>query len=138
MKCPFCDPENEQRVWQDSLCRVIRADEPDYPGFMRVVWNEHIAEMSDLSGAEQRHLMNIVVNVEKALRQTLHPDKINLASLGNRVPHLHWHVIPRFADDVTFPESVWGKPQRRGAFRPFPDDETLSHIIETLNSLSDG
>jgi diadenosine tetraphosphate (Ap4A) HIT family hydrolase len=39
------------------------------------------------------------------------PDKINLASLGNVVPHLHWHVIPRFADDPHFPNPVWGVRQ---------------------------
>jgi diadenosine tetraphosphate (Ap4A) HIT family hydrolase len=38
----------------------------------------------------------------------MQPDKINLASLGNVVPHLHWHVIPRFVDDPHFPNPVWG------------------------------
>jgi diadenosine tetraphosphate (Ap4A) HIT family hydrolase len=42
----------------------------------------------------------------------MNPDKINLASLGNVVPHLHWHVIPRFADDAHFPSPVWAQAQR--------------------------
>jgi diadenosine tetraphosphate (Ap4A) HIT family hydrolase len=45
----------------------------------------------------------------------MQPDKINLASLGNVVPHLHWHVIPRFADDAHFPSPIWASPQRDGA-----------------------
>jgi diadenosine tetraphosphate (Ap4A) HIT family hydrolase len=49
------------------------------------------------------------------LRAQLAPLKMNLASLGNQTPHLHWHVIPRFADDSHFPQSVWGTRQRDAA-----------------------
>jgi diadenosine tetraphosphate (Ap4A) HIT family hydrolase len=37
----------------------------------------------------------------------MHPDKVNIAALGNMTPHIHWHVIPRFKDDVFFPGSAW-------------------------------
>ena len=47
--------------------------------------------------------------------KALQPAKVNLAALGNMVPHLHWHVIPRFADDSHFPQPVWGARQRPGA-----------------------
>jgi diadenosine tetraphosphate (Ap4A) HIT family hydrolase len=40
------------------------------------------------------------------------PGKVNLASLGNQVPHLHWHVIPRYADDAHFPKPIWATPER--------------------------
>ena len=50
--------------------------------------------------------------VEQCLREHLSPAKINLAALGNMVPHLHWHVIARFADDTHFPGSVWAPVQR--------------------------
>jgi diadenosine tetraphosphate (Ap4A) HIT family hydrolase len=53
-----------------------------------------------------------VFAVEAALREIAQPDKINLASLGNVVPHLHWHVIPRWADDVNFPDAIWAAPRR--------------------------
>ena len=92
--------------------RVILAQEPDYPGFCRVVWNGHVAELSDLDAAERLQLMQIVIRVEQVLREIMAPDKINLASLGNQVPHLHWHVIPRFADDAHFPSPVWASKQR--------------------------
>jgi diadenosine tetraphosphate (Ap4A) HIT family hydrolase len=52
--------------------------------------------------------------VESVLRELLAPDKINLAALGNMVPHLHWHVIPRFADDRHFPDAVWAAARREG------------------------
>jgi diadenosine tetraphosphate (Ap4A) HIT family hydrolase len=96
-------------LWQDDFCRVVRADEPDYPGFLRAVLNAHVKEMTDLAAADQRRLLEVVLAAESALREVIAPDKINLASLGNVVPHLHWHMIPRFADDPHFPNPVWGE-----------------------------
>ena len=51
--------------------------------------------------------MALVFAVEEAIRHVMQPDKINLAALGNMVPHIHWHVIPRYKDDAYFPGSVW-------------------------------
>jgi len=99
-------------LWQDDFCRVVRADEPDYPGFLRVILSAHIKEMTDLPAAAQQALMRVVFATEAAQREVVQPDKVNLASLGNVVPHLHWHVIPRFTDDPHFPNPVWGARQR--------------------------
>lgn len=110
--CELCERPGGRPVWQDGACRVVRVDDVDYPGFCRVVWQEHVSEMSDLSGAEQRHLASVVNAVESALRTLVQPDKINLASLGNLVPHLHWHVIPRWRDDRHFPRPIWAEPLR--------------------------
>ncbi|MBK6336884.1 MAG: HIT family protein [Betaproteobacteria bacterium] len=123
--CVFCRIEGGQRLWRDDRCRVVLADEP-FAGFCRVIWNAHVAEMTDLPPAERAHLMQVVFAVEAALRARLAPAKINLASLGNLVPHLHWHVVPRFADDSHFPQPVWGPAQRAGTARPLPDDLTAA------------
>jgi len=108
VSCSLCDSPGGQVLWRDDFCRVVLVDEPDYPGFLRVILNAHVGEMSDLPTADQPKLMRVVFAAEAALRAVLAPDKINLASLGNLVPHLHWHVIPRFADDPHFPNPVWG------------------------------
>ncbi|BAV33457.1 histidine triad (HIT) protein [Sulfuricaulis limicola] len=110
--CPLCHPTNETVLWQDERCRVILVDDADYPGFCRVIWSGHVKEMTDLTEPEQVRLMAVVFSVEKVLKEVLRPDKINLASLGNQVPHLHWHVIPRFADDAHFPDPVWAARRR--------------------------
>ena len=62
---------------------------------------------SSLSAADRMRCMDAVAVVEQCLRAHLSPDKINLAALVNAVPHLHWHVIARFASDSHFPGSVW-------------------------------
>lgn len=58
--------------------------------------------------------MRVVFATEQALRELMLPSKINLASLGNMVAHVHWHVIARFADDKHFPGSVWSEARRPG------------------------
>jgi diadenosine tetraphosphate (Ap4A) HIT family hydrolase len=120
-ECVFCDQEGGKRLWRDKGCRVVLTDEP-LEGFCRVIWNEHVREMTDLPATDRDHLMHVVYAVESALRARLTPFKMNLASLGNSTPHLHWHVIPRFADDTYFPQPVWGPPQRYVAPRPLPED----------------
>lgn len=112
MTCELCERTGGELLWAGERCRVIYVDEAGYQGFCRVVWQAHVKEMTDLSEDDREHLMEVVFAVEAVLREQLDPLKINLASLGNVVPHLHWHVIPRFADDPHFPQPIWGKSQR--------------------------
>ncbi|MFT3857898.1 MAG: HIT family protein [Aquabacterium sp.] len=99
-------------VWLGEKLRVIRAEEADHPAFYRVIWNDHVAEWTDLVPADRSHLMQAVAKVETVLREHLKPTKVNLASLGNVVPHLHWHVIARFDWDARWPAPVWAPRQR--------------------------
>ena len=119
--CVFCDADGGERLWRDARCRVVLTDEP-FPGFCRVIWNAHVREMSDLAAPDREHFMHVVYAVESALRVRLAPIKMNLASLGNQTPHLHWHVIPRFADDSHFPNAIWAPRERDAAPRPLADD----------------
>ncbi len=113
--CVLCDEPGGVVVWRAAALRVIAAAEPDYPGFCRVIWNAHVSEFSELSSTQQQYLMQVVGCVERVVRAVMAPHKINLASLGNQVPHLHWHVIPRYADDAHFPAPVWAAAQREVA-----------------------
>ena len=117
----LCQTDAGTVLWRNDFCRVVLADEPDYPGFLRVILNAHVKEMTDLSAADQSTLMRVVFATEAALVEVMQPDKINLASLGNVVPHLHWHVIPRFADDPHFPNPVWGQKTLHGKRHAAPD-----------------
>jgi len=123
--CELCATPGGEVLWKDELCRVVRVGGEEgqaFPGFCRVIWNSHVAEMTSLAAADRRHLMNVVFATEAALRSLLRPDKINLASLGNVVPHLHWHVIPRWHDDSHFPAPIWV-----GAKRPMPMRRTIDN-----------
>lgn len=126
--CALCATPGGEILWQDSHCRVIRVAGSEgvaFPGFCRVVWQAHVREMSDLAPAERRHLLNVVAAVEVAVRAVVAPDKINLASLGNVVAHLHWHVIPRWVDDSHFPAPIWAAALRAPPVRPSPASADL-------------
>lgn len=131
MTCPLCDMPGGDLLWRDDFCRVVLVtDTPDYPGFCRVILNRHVKEMTDLTSEERSRLMMRVCITEQAVRDVMQPDKINLASLGNVVPHLHWHVIPRFADDPHFPNPIWGAKARETP-RAAPVD-LMERLIEQL------
>ncbi len=132
--CTLCSETGGELLWQDDFCRVIMVDEPGFPGFCRVVLNRHAAEMTDLPPQERDQLMRVVYAVEKEIRRTLNPTKINLASLGNQAPHLHWHVIPRWLDDSHFPASIWAAPRRTGT--PPVSDAALAELRSALERLS--
>lgn len=110
--CPLCHAAGGEVVFAGDAFRVVRTDEGGFPAFYRVIWNRHLAEFSDLSPAERALCLDAVVAVEESLRRHLHPAKVNLASLGNLVPHVHWHVVARFEWDSHFPAPVWAPPQR--------------------------
>jgi diadenosine tetraphosphate (Ap4A) HIT family hydrolase len=112
MECELCSRTGGELLWQDSRLRVVYVEEPGYPGYCRVIWGAHVKEMTDLTEGARAHLMDVVFAVESVLREQLEPHKINLASLGNVVPHLHWHVIPRYTDDPHFPQPIWSNAQR--------------------------
>lgn len=110
--CPLCNPVGERVIWRGKLVRVIDASDDDLPGFVRVIVKRHAAEMVDLTAEESAMVRKAVRLCELCMLETMHPDKINLASLGNMVPHVHWHVIARYKDDAFFPDSIWS-PRRR-------------------------
>lgn len=110
--CELCTQPGGRSLHDDGRLRVVLVDEPDYPGFVRVIWSAHVRELSDLAARDHDHLMQAVIAVERALRAVMQPHKLNVASLGNQTPHLHWHVIPRFEDDPHFPRPVWAEPLR--------------------------
>ena len=110
--CELCTTPGGHVVWRGEGWRVIRAADELFPALYRLILDRHVAELSDLSPADQARCLALLVAVERALRQQLRPTKINLAAFGNMVPHLHWHVIARFDWDSHFPQPVWGTAQR--------------------------
>ncbi|AMP08420.1 histidine triad (HIT) protein [Collimonas arenae] len=127
--CELCSGDGGEVLHRAEKFRVVLVDDPSYPGFCRVIWNDHIKEMTDLPVADRSTLMAAVCKVESVVRAVMQPEKINLASLGNMTPHLHWHVIPRYADDAHFPSPVWAEAQRQ------PSPSTLEQRQALLGAL---
>jgi diadenosine tetraphosphate (Ap4A) HIT family hydrolase len=133
MKCELCDNDGGTPVWRNERCRVVHVQEPGYAGYYRVIWNAHVKEMTDLTEADRAHCMRVVFTLESALRERLRPDKVNLASLGNVTPHLHWHVIARFRDDPHFPNAAWGPPCRPSETAENPHADFIAALAATLS-----
>ena len=110
--CALCEPSPHEILWQDDFCRVVLLNDVGYPAYCRVELLAHVKEMTDLAPPERARIMKVVFAVETTLREIFNPAKINLASLGNKTPHVHWHVIPRFENDQHFPNSHWGEAMR--------------------------
>ena len=116
MSCVLCDSDGGLVVARTPQFRVVRVVDGEeaqrFPAFYRLIWNAHVAEFSDLSDTDRHACMDAVTEIERVLRGLLAPTKVNLATLGNVVPHLHWHVIARFDWDSHFPAPVWAAAQR--------------------------
>ncbi|MBU6438803.1 MAG: HIT family protein [Betaproteobacteria bacterium] len=127
--CPLCAQAGGLPVWTSAWMRLIRADEPLHPATWRLVWNEHVAEFSELPKLRRLACMDALVLVERELREALRPRKINLAALGNLVPHLHWHLIARWDWDAHWPQPVWAPARRE------PDAARLAALRESLPAI---
>ncbi|WP_019880894.1 MULTISPECIES: HIT family protein [unclassified Methylophilus] len=134
-QCPLCLPTSQDLLWQDDFCRVVLLHDADYPAYCRVELLAHVKEMTDLLPADRARTMKVVFAVETAVREVIQPDKINLASLGNKTPHMHWHVLPRFESDRHFPNSHWGESMRDSEVQPLSTairDQLQKIVVERV------
>ncbi|WP_028884618.1 HIT family protein [Taylorella asinigenitalis] len=122
--CEFCQALGGTFIYRDSKLRVINANDSDFPMYTRVIWEDHSKEMTDLSIADRHYLMDHIYLIEGVQRNLLKAVKVNLAQFGNVVPHLHWHVIPRFSWDLRYPNSFWSDNMRER------DDAYLAKLAE--------
>jgi diadenosine tetraphosphate (Ap4A) HIT family hydrolase len=136
--CPLCDAAGGRLVFQGGRFRLVRAQEAGYPAFYRLVWTDHVREFSDLDAPDRAACMEAVVTVEKVLRAHLQPAKVNLATLGNAVPHLHWHVVARFDWDPAWPAPVWAAQQRAPDAAAIAAVETRRPALEAALALALG
>jgi len=132
MTCPLCNAKNENIIYKDDLLRVILVDE--IPGFVRVIINRHVKEFSELNDEEAIKLISLIKRVEKGILKALNPDKINIASLGNMVPHLHIHIIPRYINDPWWPESSFCEKKRDFKYPKLDEEKYKSALLQCIKN----
>lgn len=122
MRCPFCvqpdlRAEKPEYIAELEESYVILAHDQFYPGYSILVLKDHQEQLAQLSRERQGRLWNDVTRVAAALQQVVQPARINYECLGNMVNHIHWHVVPRYADDPRKHEPIWLRPEaeRRGS-----------------------
>ncbi|MBS0446497.1 MAG: HIT family protein [Proteobacteria bacterium] len=140
--CPLCAEPGGIVVWQNADWRAVRVADTDFPAFYRLIAAAHVEEFTDLAPPARARCIALVSAIEKVLRDELEPIKINLASLGNMVAHLHWHVIARFDWDSHFPNPIWGERLREvapaAAARLPIALPALDHLVATALAASAG
>jgi diadenosine tetraphosphate (Ap4A) HIT family hydrolase len=93
-----------------SESHVFLADEQAYRGYCILLLKDHHEQLDALPRDRQRRLWDDVAQVAAALRTVVSPVRLNYACLGNFVMHVHWHVIPRHADDPEPMNPIWNRP----------------------------
>jgi diadenosine tetraphosphate (Ap4A) HIT family hydrolase len=91
-----------------TLCTLLLLNDANYPWFILVPKRDNITELHQLSTTDQQQLLKESMLLSRCLEETFHPDKLNIAALGNVVPQLHIHHIARFTTDACWPKPVWG------------------------------
>ncbi len=141
ISCPMCtkwDDEPGLRIAELDLCRVILNRDQFFTGYTFVVTRQHVTELFHLDKTSRDAVMEEVNRVAAALYKLLRPDKINYELLGNMVPHMHWHVIPRFRDDGLWPRPVWSEPHPERVLTAAEYDARTAQIRDILKQLAAG
>ena len=105
-----------------------------YPGYTLVISRRHATELYHLPDAESQAYFGDMLRVARAIDRAFSPRKMNYELLGNTVPHLHAHVLPRYADD---PRPGWPFPWPDEDPPPFPEDEVQRDAAALRQALSD-
>lgn len=116
--CALCQTDGGEVLWRGAYWRLVAVNDPGYPGYVRLIANRHVTELTWLAKPEREQLFKLVTAIEQHLRQHLQAKKFNHASLGNHTPHFHWHIVPRWQDDPCFPDSIWSAQRN-----PLPSPE---------------
>jgi diadenosine tetraphosphate (Ap4A) HIT family hydrolase len=112
--CPFCRKlatlttlPTDELVADLPYSVVLLGPWQYYHGYCIVVARRHATELSQLDDVERRGYFDDMCRTARAIEACFHPAKLNYELLGNQVPHLHWHLFPRYLEDPERLQPVW-------------------------------
>jgi diadenosine tetraphosphate (Ap4A) HIT family hydrolase len=115
-----------------ALSRVFLHEDQFFPGYALLVLRRHVTELYDLPVAERATLMEEVSRVAQALARVFRPVKMNYELLGNLVPHIHWHLVPRLATDPALRAPIWTVEHAAVPLAPTAARERIDAIRRAL------
>ncbi|MGA1932344.1 HIT family protein [Arcobacter sp. YIC-464] len=98
------------KIYTNELIN-IQIEESEIP-WLKIFTNDNIKELSQCNNETKMEIFRCLDIIEKIMLEYFNCDKVNIASFGNYVPHVHFHIMARFKEDSYFPEPMWGKEQR--------------------------
>jgi len=108
----------------------IETEESEIP-WVKLFTQHPYKEMSEVPAETRFEIYDLLDIIEKAMIAYYTPDKINIASFGNYMPHVHWHIMARFREDSYFPEPMWGRKQRESVLS-LPSFETFCQELQKI------
>ena len=139
--CPLCAPrptsnEHWDLVVRLSVSSLYLAASQTYRGHCQLIFDvRHVARIDQLSPQEWRAMSDDLFRAESAIVRVAKPDHVNVESLGNVVPHLHWHIVPRYRDDPRWGQPIWTTPLSEMIERRLPHDERVALVDELRRAL---
>ncbi len=91
----------------------IEIEKSEIP-WLKIFTQQPYKEMSEVPKVVKTEIYDLLDVIEKEMLSYYKPKKINIASFGNYMPHVHWHIMSRFEKDSYYPEPMWGTKQREG------------------------
>ncbi len=106
---------------------TIEIEKSEIP-WLKIFTQDPYREMSEVPTEIKFEIYILLDIIEKEMIAYYQPEKINIASFGNYLPHVHWHIMARFKEDSFFPEPMWGTKQRESSLN-LPSFETFCQIL---------
>jgi len=119
--CPMCTKwadEPDLRIAELEQCRVLLNRDQFFPGYSFVIARDHVTELFHLDRDVRQTVLDEVTLVAASLYNLFKPAKMNYELLGNMVPHMHWHLVPRFTSDPLWPRPIWSEPHEPVTLTP--------------------
>jgi len=108
--CSRWQEEPALRIAEFEQCYAVLNRDQFFPGYTLVFSKRHVTELFHLEAAVRHAVIDEVNRVAAALAAVFAPTKLNYELLGNMVPHMHWHLVPRFTSDPLWPRPIWSEP----------------------------
>jgi len=132
LMCTKWADEPELRIAELECSYVLLNRDQFFPGYTFLLIKEHMTELFHLDRDRRIMVMEEVTAVASALNTLFQPDKINYELLGNMVPHMHWHLVPRFRTDQVWPRPIWAVPHEEAILSPAGYTERIEQIRKAI------
>ncbi len=133
--CPMCQRWNDDadlRIIEMPHSYAVLNRDQFFPGYTLLFTKEHVTELFHLDPSVRSALMEEASRVAEALYDTFSPAKINYELLGNMVPHIHWHIVPRFASEALWPRPIWAETHKELILAPDEYQQRITRIRSAL------
>ncbi len=133
-ECFYCENGEKLHSLMIEICELPNSivylnRDQKHPGRCIVCLKEHKCEYFELSPEQNAGFFAEVAQVAKAIYDTYHPAKINYATYGDGVPHVHVHVVPKYKDGLN-----WGEPFDDSLPKKYLTEEEYADMIQKLRT----